>query len=275
MSSIGARNMDNAARVTVDVDGAVAHVRLNRPDKLNALDTAMFEGLVSAGKRLMSDPDIRAVVVSGNGRAFCAGLDLSSFARIATGGGEHPAMPPTTVERIGGTTALGPQAALVWSQVPVPVIVGIHGVAYGGGLQIALGADIRVASPDAELSVMEVRWGLIPDMAGTQLLPELVGRDVAKDLTFTGRKVSGSEAAGMGLVTRLADDPVAAAVQLAQQIAAHDRNALRHAKALLDMAGRVPLADGLDAEQRAIKELLASPAIATIAAERLQKMRRP
>jgi enoyl-CoA hydratase/carnithine racemase len=120
---------------------------------------------------------------------------------------------------------------------------------------------------------MEVRWGLIPDMAGTQLLPELVGRDVAKDLTFTGRKVSGSEAAGMGLVTRLADDPVAAAVQLAQQIAAHDRNALRHAKALLDMAGRVPLADGLDAEQRAIKELLASPAIAAIAADRLQQMR--
>jgi enoyl-CoA hydratase/carnithine racemase len=266
--------MDNAARVTVDVDGAVAHVRLNRPDKLNALDNAMFEGLVSAGKRLMSDPDIRAVVISGNGRAFCAGLDLSSFARIAQGGDDHPATPPTTVERIGGTTALGPQAGLVWSQVPVPVIAGIHGVAYGGGLQIALGADIRVASPDAELSVMEVRWGLIPDMAGTQLLPELVGRDVAKDLTFTGRKVSGSEAAGMGLVTRMADDPVAAAVQLAQEIAAHDRNALRHAKALLDMAGRVPLADGLDAEQRAIKELLASPAITTIAAERLQKMRR-
>jgi enoyl-CoA hydratase/carnithine racemase len=269
--------MDNAARVTVDLDGAVAHVRLNRPDKLNALDTAMFEGLVSAGKRLMSEPDIRAVVISGNGRAFCAGLDLSRFAHIAEGGGGNPresTWPPTAIERIGGATALGPQAARVWSQVPVPVIAGIHGVAFGGGLQIALGADIRVASPDAELSVMEVRWGLIPDMAGTQLLPELVGRDVAKDLTFTGRKVSGSEAAEMGLVTRLADDPVAAAVQLAQQIAAHDRNALRHAKTLLDMAGRVPLADGLDAEQRAIKELLASPAIAAIARERLQQVRR-
>jgi len=266
--------MGNAARVMVDVDGAVAHVRLNRPDKLNALDTAMFEGLVSAGKRLMSDPDIRAVVVSGNGRAFCAGLDFSQFARIAKGGGEHRPTPPTTGERIGGATALGPQAAMVWSQVPVPVIAGIHGVAYGGGLQIALGADIRVASPDAELSVMEVQWGLIPDMGGTQLLPELVGRDTAKDLTFTGRKVNGSEAAGMGLVTRLADDPVAAAVQLAQQIAAHDSTALRHAKALLDMAGRVPLADGLDAEQRAINQLLASSAVATIARDRLQKLRR-
>src|ERR1700740_2135735 len=194
MSSIGARNMDNAARVIVDVDRAVAHVRLNRPEKLNALDTAMFEGLVSAGKRLMSDPDIRAVVVSGNGRAFCAGLDFAQFARIAQGGSERAPRPPSSDERIGGTQALGPQAAVVWSQVPVPVIVGIHGVAYGGGLQIALGADIRVASPDAELSVMEVRWGLIPDMAGTQLLPELVGRDVAQDLTFTGRKGSGSDA---------------------------------------------------------------------------------
>jgi enoyl-CoA hydratase/carnithine racemase len=266
--------MDNAARVTVDVDGAVAHVRLNRPDKLNALDTAMFEGLVSAGRRLMYEPEIRAVVISGNGRAFCAGLDLSRFAQIADGGSGHPPKLPTAAERIGGATALGPQAARVWSQVPVPVIAAIHGVAFGGGLQIALGADIRVASPDAQLSVMEVRWGLIPDMAGTQLLPDLVGRDVAKELTFTGRTVSGSEAAAMGLVTRLADDPVAAALQLANEIAAHDSTALRHAKALLDMASRVPLADGLDAEQRAIKELLASPAVAEIARERLQRMRR-
>jgi enoyl-CoA hydratase/carnithine racemase len=266
--------MDNAARVTVDVDGAVAHVRLNRPDKLNALDTAMFEGLVAAGKQLMSEPEIRAVVITGNGRAFCAGLDFSQFARIAKGDGERSPMLPPTEERIGGATALGPQAARVWSQVPVPVVAGVHGVAYGGGLQIALGADIRVASPDAEFSVMEVQWGLIPDMAATQLLPELIGRDVAKDLTFTGRKISGSEAARIGLVTRLADDAVDAAVQLAHQIAVHDSNALRHAKALLDMAGRVPVADGLDAEQRAIKELLASPTIATIAADRLQKMRR-
>jgi len=261
--------MDNAARVTIEVDGAVAHVRLNRPDKLNALDTAMFEGLVSAGKRLTTDTEIRAVVVSGNGRAFCAGLDLSRFARMSEG----PVAPRTTTETIGGATALGPQAARVWSQVPVPVIAAVHGVAFGGGLQIALGADIRVASPDAQLSVMEVQWGLIPDMAGTQLLPELVGRDVAKELTFTGRKITGAEAAAMGLVTRLADDPITAALQLAQQIAAHDRNALRHAKTLLDLAGRAPLADGLDAEQRAVTELLASPALAAIAKNRLQQLR--
>jgi enoyl-CoA hydratase/carnithine racemase len=201
-------------------------------------------------------------------------LDFKQFARIAKGGADRPSEPSTARESIGGTTALGPQAAVVWSQIPVPVIAGIHGVAYGGGLQIALGADIRVASPNAELSVMEVRWGLIPDMAGTQLLPELVGRDVAKDLVFTGRKVSGSEAAALGLVTRLADDPIAAAIELATEIAAHDRNTLRHAKALLDKAGRVPFADGLAAEQRAINELLASPTVGAIAGARLAKLGR-
>jgi enoyl-CoA hydratase/carnithine racemase len=266
--------MANGERVIVDVDGAVAHVQLNRPDKLNALDTPMFQGLVSAGKRLMSDADVRAVVLSGNGRGFCAGLDFRQFARIAEGAGERVPTPPMTGERIGGAKALGQQAALVWSQVPVPVIAAVHGAAYGGGLQIALGADIRVASPDAELSVMEVQWGLIPDMAGTQLLPELVGRDVAKELAFTGRKVSGSEAAGLGLVTRLSDDPVATALQLAAEIACHDRNTLRHAKALLDMAGRLPLKDGLDAEQDAIHELLASQAVSDIAAARLRKLGR-
>ncbi len=261
-------------RVVVDVDGAVAHVRLNRPDKLNALDPLMFEGLVSAGKRLMSDTDVRAVVLSGNGRAFCAGLDFKQFARIAQGPGERGPDRLMGDERIAGAKALGQQAALVWSQVPVPVIAGITGVAYGGGLQIALGADIRVASPDTELSVMEVQWGLIPDMAGTQLLPELVGRDIAKELTFTGRKVKGSDAVSLGLVTRLSDDPIGAAVELAGEIANHDRDALRHAKALLNMAGRVPLQTGLDAEQAAMTELMSSQAASAHIAARLQTLGR-
>jgi enoyl-CoA hydratase/carnithine racemase len=261
-------------RVIVEVDGPVAHVRLNRPEKLNALDTSMFEGLVSAGKRLITDTAIHAVTISGNGRAFCAGLDFTRFARIAEGAGERPATPLADEERIGGAKALGQQAALVWSAVPVPVIAGINGVAFGGGLQIALGADIRVASPDAELSVMEVQWGLIPDMAGSQLLPELVGRDVAKDLTFTGRKVRGSEALTLGLVTRLSDDPVSAAAELAHEIARHDRNTLRHAKALLNLAGRVSLETGLDAEQDSIKELLSSQAVSAIAAARLHTLGR-
>ncbi|CAN3127974.1 crotonase/enoyl-CoA hydratase family protein [Mycobacterium sp. smrl_JER01] len=261
-------------RVIVEVDGAVAHVQLNRPDKLNALDIAMFEGLVSAGKRIACDEGVNAVVVSGAGRAFCAGLDFGQFARIAGGVDGGTVNPLMAEERIGGAKALGQQAVLIWSEVPVPVIAAIDGVAYGGGLQIALGADIRVASPDAELSVMEVQWGLIPDMAGTQLLPELVGRDAAKDLTFTGRKVSGSTAANLGLVTRLADDPVNAALTLAGEMACHGRTPLRHAKALLNSAGRVPLEAGLDAEQTAMAELLASPVVAASVKARLEKFGR-
>ena len=265
--------MNAADRVVVDVDGAVAHVRLNRPDKLNALDRAMFTALVQAGRELISNSAIRAVVLSGNGRAFCAGLDYEQFALMAGGASHGSDVLVISDERLGGARALGQQAVRVWSQVPVPVIAAVHGVALGGGLQIALGADLRIVSPGAELSVMEVRWGLIPDMAGTQLLPELVGRDVAKLLTFTGRSVSGTAAAAMGLATEVADDPVTAALMLAHNIAAHDPAALTHAKALLDMAGRVSLELGLDAEQKAIAELIASPALASTVRARLSTRR--
>ncbi len=269
-------NGDNvdAERVTIGVNGGVAHVRLNRADKLNAVDPMMLRGLVSAGKRLMNDADVRAVVISGDGRAFCAGLDFEQFARIGAGPDDHGPKLLMSEDSIAGAKALGQQAALVWSQVPVPVIAAITGVAFGAGLQIALGADIRVVSPGAELSVMEVQWGLIPDMAGTQLLPELVGRDVAKELTFTGRKVTGSEALTLGLVTRLADDPVGSALGLAGEIARHDRKALAHSKALLDMAGRVPLHTGLDAEQAAMTELLSSQSVSEGVSARLQKLGR-
>ena len=251
--------MTDPARVVVDVQGAVAHVRLNRPEKLNALDLQMFEALTEAGRRLAVDDTIRAVVLSGTGRAFCAGLDFSQFARMTKHGGRNVDVLVVGAERIGGARALGQQAVRVWSQVPVPVIAAIHGVAFGGGLQIALGADIRITSPTAKLAVMELSWGLIPDMAGTQLLPELVGRDVAKDLTFTGRIVLGAEALALGLATRMADDPISDALDLAGEIAEHNANALRHAKHLLDVAGSVGIEDGLDAEQEAIAALVASP----------------
>jgi enoyl-CoA hydratase/carnithine racemase len=153
--------------------------------------------------------------------------------------------------------------------VPAPVIAAVHGVAFGGGLQIALGADIRVVAPDAQLSVMEVQWGLVPDMCGTQLLPELVGRDVAKELTFTGRRITGSEASRLGLATREADDPLAVAVALAQEIAGHSRTATRAAKRLLDMAGRVALAQGLQAEQDEISALIGSPEQVAVVRRRL------
>lgn len=255
-------------RVTCEVDQGIAQVRLNRPAKMNALDPAMFEALVAVGRELIDRADVSAVVLAGEGRAFCAGLDMAQFEQMAQGAGD------IVVERepLGAASALGQQAVHVWSLVPVPVIAALHGVAFGGGLQVALGADIRIAHPDTKLSVMEIVWGLIPDMTGTQLLPELVGRDVAKELVFTGRRISGAEGAELGLVTRVDDDPLAAATALATEIAGNSRSALVHAKHLLEIAGRVDLEAGLDAEQVAIRELIGSPEQVAVVARRQQEL---
>jgi enoyl-CoA hydratase/carnithine racemase len=257
-------------RVSCVVADGVAQVRLNRPEKMNALDPAMFEALVDVGSSLIDRADVSAVVIAGEGRAFCAGLDMAQFQRMQDGPGDLI----VDRERLGAASALGQQAVHVWSLVPVPVIAAIHGVAFGGGLQVALGADIRIATPDAKLSVMEIVWGLIPDMTGTQILPELVGRDVAKELVFTGRRISGTDAAAMGLVTRIDDDPLSAATALATEIAGNSRNALVHAKSLLDLAGRVDLATGFDAEQVAIRELIGSPEQAEVVRRRTEELAR-
>ncbi|WP_448639346.1 crotonase/enoyl-CoA hydratase family protein [Geodermatophilus sp. URMC 63] len=255
---------DVSRRVALEVADGVATVRLDRPEKLNALDPAMFEALVAVGTSLVDRDDVGAVVLTGAGRAFCAGLDLGSFAAMAEG--TRVVVPR---EPLGAARALGQQAVHVWSLVPAPVIAAVHGFAFGGGLQIALGADIRLVAPDAQLSVMEVQWGLVPDMCGTQLLPELVGRDVAKELALTGRRVSGSEAVRLGLATREAADPRAAALALAAQIAGHSRSATRATKRLIELAGRVPLAEGLQAEQDEIGALIGSPEQAAVVRRRL------
>jgi enoyl-CoA hydratase/carnithine racemase len=246
-------------RVRVTVTDGVADVRLDRADKLNALDRAMLAALVGAGRQVAADSGVRAVVLSGNGRAFCAGLDFAEFQAMTTdGAAQIPALDGDD-GYTGPARALAQRAAYTWAELPVPVIAAVHGVAFGGGLQVALGADIRLAAPDARLSVMEIKWGLIPDMTGSQLLPELVGRDVAKELTFTGREVSGQEAASLGLVTRVSADPLAEALALAAEIAARSPRAIRAAKRLLDQAGRVSLHDGFAAEQRVIRQLIGSP----------------
>lgn len=245
-------------RVSCTVTGGIADVALNRPDKHNALDPAMFDALVATGLRLCEDRRVRAVVLSGAGPGFCSGLDFASFAAMAEPGGLSDELRPP--ERpIGPARARGQQASYVWAEIPVPVIAAVHGAAFGGGLQVALGADIRIVAPDARLSVMEIRWGLVPDMTGSQLLPELVGRDVAKELTFTGREVSGEEASILGLATSTAVQPRAAALELAGEIATRSPDAVRCAKRLLDTAGRVSLDEGFDAEQRAIHALLGTP----------------
>ena len=256
-------------RVTVTVTGGLADVRLNRPEKRNALDPAMFEALVTAGERLKTQPGLRVVVLPGAGPDFCAGLDLDSF--LAMREGERLSASARLPSSDGPAKATGQRAAYVWAELPVPVIAAVRGNALGGGLQICLGADIRIVAPDARLSVLEVVWGLIPDMTGSQLLPELVGRDVAKELTYTGRIISGTEAVRIGLATLTDPDPLAAALAMATEIAGRSPHAIRAAKRLLDLAGRTDLASGFAAEQEEIRALIGSPNQAEAVSARFEK----
>ena len=248
---------ETAARVTVTLAGGVADVRLSRPAKRNALDPAMFEALVTAGEQLKTEPGVRAVVLSGEGPDFCAGLDFGSFQAMRSG--ERRSATVTLPPSDGPAQATGQRAGHVWAELPVPVIAAMRGNALGGGLQIALGADIRLVTADARLGLLEVNWGLIPDMTGTQLLPGLVGPDVAAELIYTGRIVSGEEAVRIGLATRVEADPLAAALALAGEIARRSPDAIRAAKRLLGLAGRTTLAEGFAAEQKEIRALIGSP----------------
>jgi enoyl-CoA hydratase/carnithine racemase len=246
-------------RITVSIDGGVADVRLNRPEKMNALDRDLFAALVNTADDLAHDAGLRCVVLSGEGRSFCAGLDFGSFQGMADSGQPGGGMLDITAADEGRITHAGQQAVYGWTNLPVPVIAAVHGHALGGGIQLALGADIRIVTPDAQLSVMEVRWGLIPDMTGTQSLINLVGLDVAKELTFTGRTVSGRQAVELGLCTRLSDDPRTDALALAAEIAAKSPDAIRAAKRLFNSAPKVSLADGFAAERQEIGRLIGSP----------------
>lgn len=261
-------------RVTVTIDEGVADVRLNRPDKLNALDGDMFVALVDTASRLARDASVRAVVLSGEGRAFSAGLDYAGFmamagGRVAVEGGGPAVEGGGESDEAGGLgaigrtdgriTHLGQQAAHGWSEVPVPVIAAVWGHCLGGGLQIALGADLRIVHPDAKLSVLEIRWGLSPDMTGTATLPRLVGPDVAKELTWTGRTVTGDEAARIGLATRASETPLDDALALAREIAAKNPHAVRATKRLLDRSGTVPLDRQYADERHEIGALIGTP----------------
>jgi len=233
-------------RVSVTIIDGVADVRLTRADKRNALDRAMFRAIIGAGEQVAADRSVRAVIISGAGKAFCAGLDTSMFAAMAAPSAEGRGEPDAAV---GSIRVDAVRAVRIWTELAPPVIAAVHGVALGGGFQLALGADIRIVAPDAQLGVFEIRWGIVPDMGGTQLLPPLVGPDVAKDLMFTARVVTGAEARELGLATRLADDPRAAALELAAEIAGRNPDAIKVMKRLVDRSWGTSLDDGLRAEQ--------------------------
>ena len=239
-----------AELVTVDISAnGVADVRLNRAEKYNALSPEMFDAITEAGESLMDNKSLRAVVLSGNGRGFCAGLDFSGF-RGLVGGTEGR---PVTSRREPTGKTPGNQAqqpGMVWKQVPVPVIAAIHGVAFGGGFQVAMGADIRIAATDARFSVMEIKWGLVPDCSITQTLRDTVRLDVAKELTFTGRIFEGPEAAELGVITQVSDPPLDAAMEMAEAIASRSPSAIRLGKQLFETAWHADRAEGLALEAR-------------------------
>jgi enoyl-CoA hydratase/carnithine racemase len=240
-------------RVRTEIDDHVAVVTLTRAGKHNALDVPMFEQIIAAGDRVAGEPGVRAVVLHGEGPSFCSGLDVVSI--MSAGDGLQG-----LVDRVRGQVPNWFQrAAHVWLEVPVPVIAAVHGTCFGGGLQIALAADMRIAAPDTRLSVMEIKWGLIPDMSITRTLPRLVGIDVAKELTFTGRLIDGAEAQRLGLVTRVTDDPLAAARELAAEIASKSPDAIRGVKRLFNASWTGLADETLALEAEIQSSLIGSP----------------
>ena len=263
MSSTKAKNYND--RVTVTISDGIADVRLDRADKRNALDPAMFEAIAKAGNDLVTNREIHAVVLSGNGNSFCAGLDFGSFQSMADSGksdssnGNKSSSQNAGAMQPGAITHLAQQICWVWQEVPVPVVAALQGHALGGGMQLALGADIRVAHGETQFAMREVHWGLIPDMTGTLMLSRLVRDDVAKDLVFSARIISGVEAHALGVVTRLSDTPFETAMQIAREIADRSPDAVRGAKALINRLSNAGAAEHFAEERSIIYSLIGKP----------------
>ncbi|UZK68643.1 crotonase/enoyl-CoA hydratase family protein [Sphingomonas sp. S1-29] len=238
-------------RVTTTIEAGIADVRLSRPEKMNALDPQMFAAIAGTILRLGETPGLRCIVLSGEGRAFCAGLDMAS---MATGGSGA-----TLEGRTYGDANLYQHVAWGWRNLPVPVIAAVHGIAFGGGFQIMGGADIRICAPATRLSIMELKWGIVPDMAGFALWRTIVRDDVLRELAYTAREFDAAEALAHGFVTRLADDPHAAAMDLAQQIAGRHPQAVRAAKRLANLAADADSAAILQAESDEQAQLMRTP----------------
>ncbi|MBW2313914.1 MAG: crotonase/enoyl-CoA hydratase family protein [Deltaproteobacteria bacterium] len=245
-------------RIVIERDGGVAHVRLNRPEKRNALDGDMMDALRAAAQTLGADASVRAIVLSGEGGHFSAGLDFSNFGDMASGDldGDSAEVQAAAADLSRDGAHRGQQIGWLWQEVPQPVVAAIEGAALGGGLHVALGADIRLVSPDAKLGFVEITWGLVPDLSGSQAIRRLLPLDVAKKLFFTGEVVSGERAVALGLGTEVSEQPVEDALALARRIASHSPEAVRSAKWLLNASALVPVNEGLANEFRTSSELM-------------------
>lgn len=214
-------------RVRIEISDSIAHVILARPEKHNGMDMPMLQAVITAAKKMAANKQIRAVVLSGEGPSFCAGLDFKTVMG-------QPTKAALAYSQLWWPMRNDFQSwSIAWRSVGVPVIAAIHGNCFGAGIQLALGADIRVSTADAKISIMEAKWGLVPDMGGVALMREVLRIDVAKELTLTGRIISGQQAAELGLVTHVHDDPVAKALELAQEIRSRSPDAVAAAKFLL------------------------------------------
>ncbi|MGN1289019.1 MAG: crotonase/enoyl-CoA hydratase family protein [Bradyrhizobium sp.] len=244
-------------RISLSIAGGLADVRFNRPDKLNALDPAMFTAIADIGAQLADNPKVRVVVLSGEGEAFCAGLDIERL--VATTEGESILPFADLGQRTHGIANFAQHLVWLWRALPVPVIAAVHGIAFGGGFQLMLGADIRYLAPGTRLAIIEAKWGLVPDMAGPQLMRHLAREDVVRDLTYTARVFSADEALSYGFATRIVEDPRAAAFETARAIADRSPDAIRAAKRLLNLAADRDAATGLAAETAEQALLLGAP----------------
>lgn len=243
---------------TIDKDG-ICHVLLSRPEKLNAVDINMFEAIASTAAELRENRSIRAVIVRGDGRAFCSGIDVKSSANSPKKQMERLLERPSGYGVQGNEIGnLAQDVSYLWREVPVPVIAVLHGMCFGAGFQIALGADFRYATPDCKFSIMETKWGLIPDMGAAVLLRELTRIDIAKELTMTGRVFLADEAAQLGLVTKVCEDPVKEAENFAKQLVERSPDAVAYAKQLFQSTWKAPEKECLELESDLQRKILPS-----------------
>jgi enoyl-CoA hydratase/carnithine racemase len=249
-------------RVSITVTDQIADVRLTRADKMNAIDPAMFAAIGAAVDSLAERKDVRCVVLSGEGKAFCAGLDMASMQAGGSGTGR---------ERNDQGSILPQHVTWGWRQLPMPVIAAVHGVAFGGGFQIMSGADIRIAAPTARFAIRETHWGLVPDMAGFPLWRSLVRDDVLRELVYTAREFDAQEALAHGFITRLADDPLGAAMDLAREIAGRSPHAIRGDKRLLNMMHDADPVTMLAAETEEQVKVIGKPNMMEAVAANMQK----
>jgi enoyl-CoA hydratase/carnithine racemase len=246
--------------IEVDVVDHIAHVRLNRPDHHNAIEETIMEGLLAFARKMMQPGEVRVIVLSGNGKSFCAGLDMNSFADMSTGdlSSESENVSAAMSDISPGGANRAQQIGWLWQEVPVPVIAAVQGAALGGGLNLALGADIRIVHPAAKLGFVEINWGLLPDMSASQSLRRLVSLDRMKELVLTGRRFNGEQAMQYGLATQISENPIEDALAMAAAIAIRNPDAVRAAKRIMNNSALVDVATGLAEEAAATRQLLGS-----------------